>query len=241
MIVIPMVGRSSRFFAAGYTRPKYELVVGDFSVFYHAVNSFRKYFESDLFLFIVRNNFGAEEFVRHELELLGLKIFHIKVLEHDTRGQADTVFQGLHDVDVNEPLYIFNIDTFRPGFSKPEVSQSCDGYLEVFEGDGDHWSFVEPGRDAQVLRTTEKQRISNLCSDGLYFFRERSYFDEAFNYAVLNKNTVHGEFYVAPLYNYLIKRGLDIRYVRIDLREVVFCGTPLEYEALISRNPSSDN
>lgn len=232
MIVIPMVGKSSRFFDAGYKRPKYELIVGDFSVFYHAVNSFRQYFESDFFLFVIRNDFGAEKFVRHELASLGLKKFNIKVLEKDTQGQADTVFQGLKDIDVQEPLYIFNIDTFRPGFSKPAISQLCDGYLEVFEGDGDHWSFVEPGLDAQVIRTTEKQRISNLCSNGLYFFRKHNYFIEAFNYALLNKNTDRGEYYVAPLYNYLIKRGLDIRYVKIKRSEVIFCGTPQEFEGL---------
>jgi hypothetical protein len=229
MIVIPMVGKSSRFFNAGYMRPKYELKVEGVSVFYHAVNSFRKYFESDFFLFLVRNDFGAENFVRQEIALLGIKTFRISVLEHETRGQADTVFQGLQSINVQESLYIFNIDTFRPGFSKPEISRLCDGYLEVFEGEGDHWSFVEPGTDMKVLRTTEKNRISNLCSDGLYFFRNRIDFEDAFNYAVQTQNLDKGEYYVAPLYNYLIKEGLDIRYVKTDIIDVIFCGTPQEY------------
>ena len=238
MIVIPMVGKSSRFFDAGYTRPKYELVVWGYSVFHHAVNSFCQYFERDSFLFIIRNDYGAKDFVQHELELLGLKRFYIKVLDDDTRGQADTVFQGIQDVDKNEPLYIFNIDTFRPGFIKPAISEKCDGYLEVFEGEGNHWSFVEAGQDGQVIRTTEKQRISNLCSDGLYFFGKKSYFEEAYKYAVLHEKTDRGEFYVAPLYNILIKQGLDIRFVKIDRSELVFCGTPLEFEALINQAPS---
>lgn len=235
MIVFPMVGRSSRFFEAGYTMPKYKLTVGDFSVFHHAVCSFQQYFESDFFLFMIRNDYETEEFVRCELAELGLKRFHIKIFDHDTHGQADTVFRGLQDVDVDESLYIFNIDTFRPGFSKPAVSKVCDGYLEVFEGKGDHWSFVEPAQDGRVIRTTEKQRISKLCSDGLYFFRERSDFEKAFNDATLNKNTICGEYYVAPLYNYLIEHGLDIRYQKIDQSEVVFCGTPQEYEKLIGK------
>lgn len=241
MIIIPMVGRSSRFFDAGYKRPKYALPVGDRSAFSHAVCSFRHYFDTDFFLFLVRSDFDAESFVRRELSILGVKRFHIKVFEHETLGQADTVFQGLQDVDIREALYIFNIDTFRPGFLKPAVAGRCNGYLEVFEGEGEHWSFVEPGLDSQVIRTTEKQRISNLCSDGLYFFQKRSDFEDAYNCAMRTNSKVLGEVYVAPLYNYLIDRGLDIRYVRIDRSEVVFCGTPLEYEALVSQSVNLPN
>jgi hypothetical protein len=240
MIVIPMAGKSSRFFEAGFLHPKYELVVGDFTVFYHAINSFRKYFESDLFLFIIRNEPGVEQFIRSEITKLGVKKFNIKKLEGYTQGQADTVFQGLQSISLLEPLYIFNIDTFRPGFLKPKISHLCDGYLEVFEGDGEHWSFVEPGPDGQVIRTTEKKRISNLCCDGLYYFRDGVSFMNAFNYAFENNITDRGEYYVAPLYNHLIQHGLDIRYVLINPEEVIFCGTPDEFLALNCMNGSKE-
>ncbi|EEU7339075.1 capsular biosynthesis protein, partial [Campylobacter jejuni] len=39
-----------------------------------------------------------------------------------------------------------------------------------------------------------------------------------------------GELYIAPMYNYLIKKGLLIKYHKISLDEIVFCGTPDEYE-----------
>ena len=229
MIVIPMVGKSSRFFDAGYKCPKYELLLRDYSVFYHAVNSFKQYFESELFLFVIRNDLGADKFVRSQVEILGLKEFQIKILPNDTQGQADTVFQGLDDVDFQQPLYIFNIDTFRPNFLKPKIFDLCDGYLEVFEGEGEHWSFVQPGLNSKVIKTTEKKRVSNLCSNGLYFFRECNYFLDAFKNALSNNNKDHGEYYVAPLYNYLIDIGYDIRYIKIKRSDVMFCGTPKEY------------
>jgi hypothetical protein len=46
--------------------------------------------------------------------------------------------------------------------------------------------------------------------------------------------TVNGEFYIAPLYNYLIKNGKIIRYKLISNTEILFCGTPKEYEYLIN-------
>ncbi len=75
MIVIPMVGKSSSFFNAVYMRPKYELEVEGVSFLYQAVNSFRKYFESEIFQIVVRNNFYSEEFVRMEIASLGIKNF----------------------------------------------------------------------------------------------------------------------------------------------------------------------
>ena len=35
------------------------------------------------------------------------------------------------------------------------------------------------------------------------------------------------------MYNYLIKKGKDIRYSKIELSEIIFCGTPDEYKKLL--------
>ncbi len=233
MIIIPMVGKSSRFFQAGYERPKYELPLNGRSVFAHAVASFQAYFDSEFFLFLVRDDYDAEQFVRRELAQLGVRHFQLVVFGHDTAGQADTVYQGLQQVARGGPLTIFNIDTFRPRFHMPELA--CDGYLEVFEGEGEHWSFVLPGPGGRVLKTTEKERISSLCSDGLYQFRDRTLFEQAFRHAADNNLRVRAEFYIAPLYNHLIAQGHDIRYVTVAASEIVFCGTPDEYLAVLHR------
>ena len=91
--------------------------------------------------------------------------------------------------------YMFNIDTIRHNFKKPSIASSCDGFLEIFRGSGSNWSFVEPGDNYSVIRTTEKDPISNLCSNGLYFFRSHIQFQDAFR--SLNKtDMVKGEFYI---------------------------------------------
>ena len=78
-------------------------------------------------------------------------------------------------------------------------------------------------------------RISNLCSNGLYYFKRKGDFDAAFEDASSRQDLVRGELYVAPLYNYLIQIGKIIRYVVVSPDRVVFCGTPSEYEALAGR------
>ena len=64
MIVIPMAGMSSRFFKAGYDKPKYMLTAHEKTLFEHSVNSFEKYFSKEDFLFIVRDVFETVEFVK---------------------------------------------------------------------------------------------------------------------------------------------------------------------------------
>ena len=119
MIVIPMAGESRRFTEAGYAEPKYRLPLGGRSVFAHAVGSFAAYFTAAPFLFVVRA--GAEDFVAAEAGRLGIAAFRIASLDRPTAGQAESVERGLDAVGAGEaePLGIFNIDTFRPGFSFP--------------------------------------------------------------------------------------------------------------------------
>lgn len=243
MIVLPMAGLSSRFFKAGYEVPKYMLDLNGETVFSHALGSFRAFFGTERIVIICRADYDTPDFVRAECDKAGLTdTLDLVVLDHETAGQAETVALGLTraKADPAAPLTIFNIDTFRPGFQHPETLDlgSIDGYVEVFEGEGTHWSFVRPDKtdpDAQrAIEVTEKVRISNLCSTGLYYFRSVALFQELYApIAAKDPATLQGgERYIAPLYNDALQQGYDIRYATIKACEVQFCGTPDEYRAL---------
>ncbi|EMC0409085.1 glycosyltransferase family 2 protein [Vibrio fluvialis] len=234
MIMIPMAGMSSRFFKAGYSKPKYMLEAKGKTLFEHSVLSFEKYFKDELFVFVIRDVYETKKFVIDQVKKLGIKDFKIVCLDVETKGQAETVFLGLDGIDDNESLTIFNIDTFRPEFSYPDLSSKEDGYLEVFQGSGDNWSFVLPENEESTLlvETAEKRPISDLCCTGLYYFNKVSDFKLSYN-DYLNKPKElweKGELYVAPLYNFLIKNGKSIHYHKIERDEVIFCGTPDEYD-----------
>lgn len=233
MIVIPMAGLSSRFFKAGYDKPKYMLPAHGMPLFDHAVLSFKAYFDSLPFLFIVRDVYDTPEFVKDRCLHLGIKSFDIVTLNEETRGQAETVFLGLEKVEDDTPLTIFNIDTFRPGFVLPQIVSQSDGYLEVFKGEGSNWSYAKPEspESTRVVETAEKNPISDLCSTGLYHFNKAGDFKRIFNLEAERPASEwqKQELYIAPLYNQLIKEGKDIRYNLIDRSEVVFCGVPNEY------------
>lgn len=239
MFVFPMMGQSSRFARAGYTLPKYQLPLAGTTMFAAVLAGFRRYFDTDLFVFVIPESASVKQYVLDHCRDLGIRNNRIVELPSPTAGQADTVYQAVSTdgCDTSDELIIFNIDTLRPDFCKPPQTDGSHGYLEVFEGDGEHWSFVEPGPGQTVKRTTEKERISHWCSNGLYQFASVQLFQRAFEAARLQGQKAAGEYYVAPLYNHLIAQGLRVSYQPVSRDDSLFCGTPDEYEALRRLQP----
>lgn len=230
-----MAGKSSRFFNAGYKLPKYMLPLkSNSNVFREAIKSFENYFKTDVFFFITREEPGVFDFVKKECDFLGINNFKIVSIDFNTRGQADTIKIGLDKItkDEDEEIYIFNIDSVRLDFKKPKTYflEKTFGYLEVFKGEGDHWSFIEPKCESIVKKTTEKIRISNLCSNGLYYFKSISLFLETFK--EFEKINNYKELFVAPMYNILIQKEKLVKYLLVNEKDTLFSGTPFEYELL---------
>jgi hypothetical protein len=204
-------------------------------VFDFAVASFAPVFAEHPFLFIYRETGNVRAFLEARTVALGIGHVCLAELEAITAGQAETVELGLTVSGIGQevPITIFNIDTFRrperPPFESPS---NLAGGLEVFRGTGDNWSFVRPQHTTNCLvaETTEKIPISDLCSDGLYYFATIALFREAL--AAERAVPSAPELYIAPIYNHLIARGHVVEYREIPAQDIVFCGVPLEYEAL---------
>lgn len=246
MIVIPMVGRSRRFFEAGYAQPKYRLELAGQSVFALAVGSFKAIAQHEDLLIVCLAQDQVAEFARAELARIGIHRGRVVELPKMTAGQADTVSQGLAAVGVadDEPVLIFNIDTFRPGFRYPAAFdvKAVDGYLECFIGSGANWSNAVPAAPGsnRVIRTSEKRQESEFCCTGLYYFSTAAAFERAYRTECEAHRQGGGqasELYVAPIYNHLIEQGADIRLEVVPLSQVLFCGVPAEFEALRDQPP----
>jgi len=239
VIVIPLAGLSKRFFDEGFEVPKYMLIVQGKTIFHWAVKSFERYFLEQHFLFICRDILNTKLFIERSARELGILSFEIVDLKNETLGQAHTVALGLSEAGAfdEEPLVIFNIDTFRFGYSFPEFvgNPFVSGYLECFRGSGSNWSNVVTEFDgsSRVIRTSEKLNESNLCCTGLYYFSTVRKFLSCYrsHYPSANSN-VSGEHYIAPIFNTLIVQKEDIMVDIIAKSSVIFCGTPSEYYEL---------
>lgn len=240
-IVIPMAGASSRFYNAGYTKPKYMLPLGNETVFDKSVRSFEKYFNNAFFIFVIRaDDIDAYEFVQDHANALKIKMFTIIVLKNITRGQAETVYEALVKMNIDttsdDILVIFNIDTIRYNLKIPVGNYSS--YFDAFydpNPDESKWSFCKvDDSETWLIETAEKKKISNWCSTGLYIFGSVRSFARTYRELLLQGILAKTKFYIAPMYNYIIpNNSKSSNYLLKCLREdVEFSGVPDEYETL---------
>ena len=89
-------------------------------------------------------------------------------------------------------------------------TRAADGLIMTFWSDHPKWSYCRLDREGQVTEVVEKQVVSNDATVGIYNFRHGSDFVAAAEEMVRRDLRVNGEFYVAPIYNMLIERGMKI-------------------------------
>lgn len=232
-----MVGQSKRFLDAGFSLPKYMLYLDKFSLFNRSISSFKEYFDSSMFIFIARDVFETKKFIEYECKLLNLENYKIEIIDFVTKGQAESVYLAIQYAEINNTseVFIFNIDSF---YTKFRINiDCCDGYLDVFEGLGDHWSFAKlNSEDSNVVtETIEKQRISNHCSTGLYYFKTAKLFIEAYLNMYGSSVNSDMEYYIAPLYNYFVKYNYVVLVNRVKVEDICFCGTPDEFKQTLQK------
>lgn len=234
-IIITMAGRGQRFKDAGYNVPKYQIEVKGKTLFEWSMTSLKSFF-SEKFIFIVLKEDQSREFISNQCKNLGIEKFAVIEIDEVTRGQAESAMLARPEWNFIEPMMIYNIDTYvEAGQMSPEKIPDCNGWIPCFNAAGDHWSFVSLDENGKAIEVREKKRISDNCSIGAYYFKSAGEFEYLYNefYSEANadKNTERGERYIAPMYNFLIEAGGDVRIMSIDSKFVHVLGTPEEVKA----------
>jgi dTDP-glucose pyrophosphorylase len=226
-IVMPMAGRGSRFAQIGIATPKPLIDVFGRPMYAWAMDSLPLELARRV-IFICLEEHLREPALKQDIrDRYGALDPEIVRLDEVTEGQACTVLKARRWIDNDEPLLIYNADTYcRTSLVKrlPELPPQVDGLLGVFHAPGDKWSFARADSDGRVLETAEKSRISDWASTGMYYFRRGRDFVAHAEAMIGAGERVNGEYYVAPVYNRMIAAGARIY---IDAAEQVWVlGTP---------------
>lgn len=242
-VVITMAGRGSRFRAAGYERPKYEIEAHGRSLFDWSMLSLRNFLQPGARVIYVclRENDSAP-YVRARSRALGLHDVHVVELDALSDGQATSACAARGLWRAPQPLLVYNIDTYvhprslHPGLVRP----GSDGWIPCFQAAGSHWSFVRVGADGWAEEVKEKARISPHASIGLYWFRSAADYAAAYDdFFARPDSLVAGERYVAPLYTALLRRGRRVSTCDLPAHDVHVLGTPGELDAFLATDPAS--
>lgn len=236
-IVITMAGRGSRFYDAGYTVPKYEIIAHGRSLFDWSMLSLKNFLSSQsriIFVCLAENE--SRDYVLSRCDNLGLSDAHVVELKSLTDGQATSAYLSSELWFYESPLLIYNIDTYvNPKALTPgQITQGSDGWVPCMRAPGDHWSFVQLGVDGWAVDFAEKQRISENASIGLYWFAKAGRYVETYDrFFRDDTNLVRGEKYIAPLYRQLLADGGKISIADLSCDDVHVLGTPAELEQFL--------
>lgn len=240
-IVITMAGRGSRFQEAGYTVPKYEIMAHGKSLFEWSMLSLRHFLTQDarvIFVCLAENK--SSPYVREQSKALGLRDVHVVEVDAMTDGQATSAYVTRALWDHDQPLLVYNIDTYvDPDALRPDdIRDGSDGWVPCFQVPGNHWSFVQLGADNWAVDLAEKKRISEFASIGLYWFARARDYEQAYEeFFADEKNLVRGERYIAPVYRHLIATGRKISISDLAVENVHVLGTPAELARFLVRDP----
>ena len=226
-IVLPMAGRGSRFAQLGIALPKPLIDVRGRPMYAWAMDSLPLQHARRV-IFICLNEHLRERALADDIRMRYAALDPVIIgLDGVTEGQACTVLTARQYIDNDEPLIVYNADTFcktNLDTTLPALPPSVAGLLSVFHAPGDKWSFARTDAGGRVVETAEKKRISDWATTGLYWFRRGRDFVRHADAMIAASERMNNEYYVAPVYNRLIAAGAD---VRIDPAEAVWVlGTP---------------
>jgi choline kinase len=219
-----MAGDGRRFRNVGIDTAKHMIAVKDKTLFEWALSSLMNFYDNK-FIFVVRKSHNSTDFINEKCQLLGIKDFEIETIDYLTKGQASTALEAEGKIqDSSDSIMIYNIDTYvEPDQLEPGLIKG-DGWIPAFRAEGDKWSFVKFGDDLEVTEVTEKERISEFGTIGLYYFKSFNLFKKCYS---KYKFESYREEYIAPLYNFLIKDPFFNLYTHIiDKNAVHVLGTP---------------
>lgn len=195
-------------------------------------------------VFIILKEHDDQHQIEKQLKGIYSDDVNVVILPAVTRGAAETAYQAKPFLNPEEDVLFSDSDHFFDGsiLQQAIVNQPSDnaGIIPVFTPPDDgiaRWSYslLKPGSN-EIQRVGEKDpelmKQGAPANIGAYYFAKAKYFlDEVEE--VMEKNEVSGpsgkgEFYIAPLYQRLLNKGMKLQAARLP--EVWGLGTPEDLE-----------
>ena len=229
-----MAGEGSRFAKAGWTTPKPLIELRGVPLFQRAIGSVALPGVEMKYSFIVRQEHIDNQHIDRLIQDILPEARIFSVLK-TTRGAVETCLVAEAAIDDDDAVVVMDCDLeFRSVGYNQLVSKALSlpadeadgGALVSFESDNPRYSYALVDDGGRVLRTAEKEPISNHALCGAYFFGSGKDF-KRIAHQLLDDGT-HGkaEFYVSLLYNYLLAEGKIVRLATME--EYYSYGTPEE-------------
>jgi dTDP-glucose pyrophosphorylase len=216
-IVIPMAGHGSRFSKVGYDIPKPLIPVKGIPMIQFVLNNLKPSIPHQ-FIIICQ----TEHLKKYPLlETIRKVSKDAKIIDINgvTDGALCTVLHAKNLIDNVYPLMIANCDQYieQPidNYINTFMNSGLDGFIMTMTATDPKWSYIEFDDHNKISSVIEKKVVSNEATVGIYNFLHGFEFVNMAHEMIKCNDKVNGEFYVAPVYNYFIKKGARIGFMNI--------------------------
>lgn len=239
-VVIPMAGRGSRFLSF-YNKPKPIIDVLGKPMVWWALRPLAFIDPKDM-IFICLEAHEDDFKISNVLKNTFGNLINIVLIPAVTRGAVETVLFAREYIDSDCELIVSDSDHYFNGvaFYDEVRNRQSDiaGIIPVFKPkkNDSKWSYTLFDLKGMALDIKEKDislaRKGAFANIGAYYFAKGNIFIKEAE-AMIRENDMYGtkdkkEFYVAPIYRRLLKKGFKIKTAVVD--NVWGLGTPQDLE-----------
>lgn len=237
-IVIPMAGLGSRFSKSGYSVPKPLIEIGNKTMIETVINNLTPD-RQHKFIFICQIQ-HERQFNISSLLKKYTKNCNIVFIDGLTDGAACTVLEAQKYFNNDSPMMIANCDQYIDfdinNYLDEWLESDKDGYIMTMKANDPKWSYIGVDKNNEVYKVIEKEVISDEATVGIYNFKMGRDFIKAAEKMIKKNDRVNNEFYVAPVYNYMIENKLKVGYFNIGSvgKGMHGLGTPEDLEDFLN-------
>ena len=227
--IMPMAGRGSRFSRQGFDVPKPLIDIYGRPFFYWSTQSIRKFVDISSLDFVVLQEHVDDFNIDKKIKSFFPEA-RMHILSEVTEGAVVTSLKGIVDITDEDPVlfndsdHLFKASLFESFCQKADFSR-VDGILLTFPSNERKYSFVGKDKFGNVIRTAEKEVISDEAICGCYYFKNKDVFNNAANEYLHKCN--YSEFFMSGVYNIMLEHGMTVKSMMTDFH--IPFGTPEEY------------
>ena len=236
-IVIPMAGKGSRFANKGFKKPKPLIDINGKTMIQIVIENLKPN-TPHRFIFIVQKEHIRKYSADKLLKSLCPNCIIIPI-EEITKGAACSVLKSKKYINSNQPLMIANSDQWV-NISINDYIEFCQkskvqGQIMTMFSNDSKWSYINFDNHGNIIDVVEKIVVSDQATVGIYNFSRGDIFCKYAEQMIIDQNMSKGEYYVAPVYKYMIQDNQRIELYNIDKdgKNMYGLGTPDDLQYFI--------
>jgi beta-phosphoglucomutase-like phosphatase (HAD superfamily)/molybdopterin-guanine dinucleotide biosynthesis protein A len=227
-IIIPLGGKGERFKNNGYNKPKPLITIFEKNMIEYVIDNINITEEDTIFI-IYNKSLDTHDFC----DIISAKYPSIKFIKvDDTKGAAETLFIGIHDIFRNCQYHsksiILDCDTFYTEDIITIFRQSNDNMVFYTKNYDDRaiYSYIDLDAELTITNIKEKIKITDNANTGAYAFTDIHTLHKFCKHVLDNNITFNNEPYTSCVISAMIQDGIIFKGVELNDKYVFSLGTP---------------